>query len=57
MLVTVLGIVTDVSDESTKASAILVTPVAITTAPVQLLLCVTEPETILYLPDKLVLPT
>ena len=47
MLVTVLGIVTDVRVERTKALAILVTPVAVTTAPVQLLLCVTEPETIL----------
>ena len=47
MLVTVLGIVTDVRVENTKAAAILVTPVAITTELEQLLLCVTEPETIL----------
>ena len=47
MLVTVLGIVTDVRVESTKAAAILVTPVAITTELEQLLRCVTEPETIL----------
>jgi hypothetical protein len=47
----VLGITTDVSDERTNAESIVVTPVAITTAPEQLLLCVTEPETIRYLPD------